>query len=223
VPTISARVSWLIWARLGFSLFTQKRRAAEEPGRVFVQGDSVRCSLSQSTSKVKLTVVAATRKEATIEAPWKRRKGALQKRLPVAIVIVLIIVEPMQVMHVNISALPEPGRFETSIATQAKDCYISRAARGLLPPAPINNPSRASAGETLFGMECATCHGRDGHQPTPIGNAMYPRVLDLSSPEVQEMSDRNIFWVVKNGIRLSGMPGFAKIESDEQIWELAYR
>ena len=51
---------------------------------------------------------------------------------------------------------------------------------------------------------------------------MYPRVLDLGSPEVQEMSDRELFWVIKNGIRLSGMPGFAKIESDEQIWKLAY-
>ena len=143
--------------------------------------------------------------------------------LMVAIVIVLIIiVGAYAVMHVNISALPEPGPFETSIATKAKDWYISRAARGSLPPAPTNDASSVSAGETLFGMGCATCHGQDGHKPTPIGKTMYPRVLDLGSPEVQEMSDRELFWVIKNGIRLSGMPGFAKIESDEQIWELAY-
>lgn len=36
------------------------------------------------------------------------------------------------------------------------------------------------------------------------------------------MSNRELFWVIKNGIRLSGMPGFAKVESDEQIWEEAY-
>lgn len=47
-----------------------------------------------------------------------------------------------------------------------------------------------------------------------------PRLLDLGSPEVQGMSDAELFWVIKNGIRLSGMPGFAKIESDEQIWDL---
>jgi mono/diheme cytochrome c family protein len=143
--------------------------------------------------------------------------------LMVAIVIVLIIIAgAYTVMHVDISALPEPGRFETSIATKAKDWYISRAARGSLQPAPINDASSVSTGETLFGMGCATCHGQDGHKPTPIGKSMYPRVLDLGSPEVQEMSDRELFWVIKNGIRLSGMPGFAKIESDEQIWELAY-
>jgi mono/diheme cytochrome c family protein len=51
---------------------------------------------------------------------------------------------------------------------------------------------------------------------------MYPRVFDLGSPDVQGMSDRELFWVIKNGIRLSGMPGFAKIKSDEQIWELTF-
>ena len=143
--------------------------------------------------------------------------------LMLAIVIVLIIiVGAYAAMHVNISALPEPGPFETSIATKAIDWYISQAASDSLPPAPTNDASSVSAGETLFGMGCATCHGQDGHKPTPIGKAMYPRVLDLGSPEVQEMSDRELFWVIKNGIRLSGMPGFAKIESDEQIWELAY-
>jgi mono/diheme cytochrome c family protein len=143
--------------------------------------------------------------------------------LMVAIVSVLIIiVGAYTVMHVNISALPEPGPVETSFATKAKGWYISRAARGSLPPAPTKDASSLSTGETLFGMGCATCHGQDGHKPTPIGKSMYPRVLDLGSPEVQEMSDRELFWVIKNGIRLSGMPGFAKIESDEQIWELAY-
>jgi len=48
---------------------------------------------------------------------------------------------------------------------------------------------------------------------------MYPRVLDLGAPEVQRMTDRELFWIIKNGIRLSGMPGFAKILSDEQIWQ----
>jgi mono/diheme cytochrome c family protein len=138
------------------------------------------------------------------------------------IIVLIIIAAAYGVTHVNISALPKPGPFETSIATTAKDWYISRAARSSLPAAPENTASRISAGETLFGMGCATCHGQDGRKPTPIGESMYPRVIDLGSPAVQRMSDGELFWVIKNGIRLSGMPGFAKVESDEQIWELAY-
>jgi mono/diheme cytochrome c family protein len=49
---------------------------------------------------------------------------------------------------------------------------------------------------------------------------MYPRAADLGSAEVQRYSDRELFWIVKNGIRLSGMPAFGKVESDEAIWDL---
>jgi mono/diheme cytochrome c family protein len=51
---------------------------------------------------------------------------------------------------------------------------------------------------------------------------MYPRASDLTSPEVQQYSDRELFWIVKNGIRLSGMPAFGKVESDDHIWNLVH-
>lgn len=38
---------------------------------------------------------------------------------------------------------------------------------------------------------------------------------------IQSYSDRELFWIIKNGVRLSGMPAFAKVESDEHIWDLA--
>jgi mono/diheme cytochrome c family protein len=51
---------------------------------------------------------------------------------------------------------------------------------------------------------------------------MYPRASDLTSPAVQGYSDGELFWIVKNGIRLSGMPAFARVESDEHIWDLVH-
>lgn len=54
------------------------------------------------------------------------------------------------------------------------------------------------------------CHGPDGHTPTDSGRWMYPRASDLTSFPVQRYSDRELFWIVKNGIRLSGMPAFGK-------------
>lgn len=140
----------------------------------------------------------------------------------VVILAVIIIAAAYEVLHMNISALPEPGKIETAFATKAKDWYIGRAARHSVPMPPQSSTAMVSTGETLFGMGCANCHGQDGRKPTPIGQSMYPRVLDLSSPAVQTMSNRELFWVIKNGIRLSGMPGFGRIQSDEQIWELTY-
>jgi mono/diheme cytochrome c family protein len=51
---------------------------------------------------------------------------------------------------------------------------------------------------------------------------MYPRASDLTSPDVRKYSDRDLFWIVKNGIRFSGMPAFGKLESDEHIWNLVH-
>lgn len=136
-----------------------------------------------------------------------------------AIVIAIVLAIAYGILTADISALPQPGPFETRMATSVRDWYISRASAHLSSRALLNNASEVSKGEALFGMACASCHGKDGRNPTNIGKSMYPRVLDLGSPEVQKLSDREIFWVVKNGIRLSGMPGFGNILSDDEIWQ----
>jgi len=64
------------------------------------------------------------------------------------------------------------------------------------------------------------CHGQDGLTPTQIGLSLFPTTPSLGTPDVQRYSDPELFWLVKNGIRLTGMPGFGRIYSDEQIWDL---
>ncbi len=46
--------------------------------------------------------------------------------------------------------------------------------------------------------------------PSDTGLAMYPRASDLGSADVQAWSDAELFWIIQNGIRLTGMPGFSK-------------
>lgn len=120
----------------------------------------------------------------------------------------------------NLSALPEPGRNETRMATKAKHLLVARAARGGTPPRPVDRAASAAQGDKLFSIRCSLCHGEDGRSQTPFGQRMYPRAADLRSNEVQSYSDPELFWVIKNGIRLSGMPGFANTENDEHIWNM---
>ncbi len=122
----------------------------------------------------------------------------------------------------DISALPQPGPFESRMMTTVRDGYIHRAAVESLLTIPTNNASEVSKGQGLFGMACTSCHGTDGRTPTNIGRSMYPRALDLGLPEVQKLSNRELFWVIKNGIRLSGMPGFGNVLSDDEIWQATY-
>lgn len=51
---------------------------------------------------------------------------------------------------------------------------------------------------------------------------MYPRAPDLGSMVVQRWTDAELFWIIKNGIRPTGMPGFAHIHSDAEIWNLVH-
>jgi len=125
--------------------------------------------------------------------------------------------------NISLAALDEPGRIETYVATRAKHWIVGRSARAWLPSEPPENTTTSSAiGRMFFGGSCASCHGFDGRTPTDAGSWMYPRVPDLGSPEVQEWSDAELFWIIKYGIRLTGMPGFGKIHSDEQIWDLVH-
>src|SRR5437870_9165224 len=76
--------------------------------------------------------------------------------------------------HFSLSALNEPGRVETYLATKAKFWIISRSARGPLPQAPPHDASSVAIGQMAYGGECANCHGVDGRTPTDIGRWMYP-------------------------------------------------
>ena len=121
----------------------------------------------------------------------------------------------------DLSALQEPGKAETFLATQAKRILIYKSSRSGIPSPPNDLQASVEQGETLYGTDCAMCHGSDGHTLTDNGRWMYPRASDLTSLSVQQYSDPELFWIVKNGIRFSGMPGFGKVESDEHIWDLA--
>jgi mono/diheme cytochrome c family protein len=126
----------------------------------------------------------------------------------------------LMAFRANLSALPEPGPTETFLATKGKHFLVGRLSRGEIPAPPADISASLKEGDKLFGVECSECHGDSARKPTDAGRWMYPRAADLGSPEVQKYSDRELFWIVKNGIRLSGMPAFGRAESDEHIWDL---
>lgn len=120
----------------------------------------------------------------------------------------------------DVSAIADPGRLETFVAVRAKRLLIARAADREAGPAPGSDPRRVKIGGMVFRASCAQCHGNDGRSPTDVGQGLYPRAPDLGAPAVQQWSDQELFWIVKNGIRLTGMPAFGKVLPDERIWDL---
>src|SRR6266446_4452570 len=123
-------------------------------------------------------------------------------------------------MQFRLTALQEPSPLDTRIANQAKHFTIRRASRHGIPPRPVDIKASREAGATHYGLDCNICHGVDGHAQTAPGRWMYPRATDLTSKEVQSYSDQELFWIINNGIRFTGMPGFGKVESPDHIWGL---
>ncbi len=144
----------------------------------------------------------------------------MRSRNTVTILLLVVVLIVIALMRFNLTALREPGRLETLAANWATHFFISRASRHGIPPRPLDRKASIASGGTLFGLECSICHGSDGRGQTSMGRWMYPRVADLTSQRVQSYSDQELFWIVQNGIRYTGMPAFGKVETGDRIWSL---
>src|SRR5579863_1417061 len=136
------------------------------------------------------------------------------------LVLLLIAGAALFATQFNLSAYPEPTRFEARIATMGKHWIVSRSAREFPVPEPAAGPSSLDSGGMTFNGDCAFCHGQDGKTPSDVGKGMYPRVPSLGSPDVQQYSDAELFWIIQNGNRFTGMSAFGKSLTDSQIWDL---
>jgi mono/diheme cytochrome c family protein len=124
------------------------------------------------------------------------------------------------VMHLSLTAQQEPGPIETRLATWPKRFLIHRASRHGIPPRPQDTNASVERGGSHYGLDCRVCHADDGHAHRAPGRWMYPRASDLTNKQVQSYSDQELFWIIQNGIRFTGMPAFADGESPDHIWDL---
>jgi thiosulfate dehydrogenase len=97
--------------------------------------------------------------------------------------------------------------------------------KGEAPTAPAIEASAGTylAGADIYKQHCAVCHGLSGGKPTAIAKGMFPAPPQLLEPDEMVTDDPPgvTFWKAKNGIRLTGMPGFHASLSDEQLWQVS--
>ena len=67
---------------------------------------------------------------------------------------------------------------------------------------------------------CVSCHGAPGVDASEAGDGLNPPAPDLTLPRVQKRTDGELFWLVQNGIRMTGMPAFGTTHKDEEIWKI---
>jgi mono/diheme cytochrome c family protein len=117
------------------------------------------------------------------------------------------------------SAREEPSWLESVLARHARRIATPAGAKELTNPHPLTETSRAEAREH-FVAHCSVCHGLDGSGDTVFGRNMYPKVPDLSHTETQRLTDGELYYIISNGVRFTGMPAFGGEDDPQSIWEL---
>ncbi len=121
----------------------------------------------------------------------------------------------------GLNALEAPGPIETWLARSIRRVAIPSAVRALRNPVPASAESVAD-GMAHFADHCASCHANDGSGDTAMGRGFYPKPPDMRSAATQNLSDGELFTVIENGIRFTGMPGWSTgtVEGQASTWRL---
>jgi mono/diheme cytochrome c family protein len=122
--------------------------------------------------------------------------------------------------YYSVAGTAEDPGVVTWALTQVRTASIDRHALDQ-PPASISDPASVQAGAKAFAAHgCTTCHGGPGVAWAKFSEGMHPDPPDLKEV-VDHRSPAKLFWVVKNGINMTGMPSFALAGvKDDEIWSI---
>jgi mono/diheme cytochrome c family protein len=136
-------------------------------------------------------------------------------------IVAVAVLGAVMLLRGGISARAEPSALEARVARTLRSWAIPSDARDAKNPIPAS-PSALAAGLAHFADHCATCHANDGSGQTAIGRNLYPRVPDMRRRETQELTDGELFYVIENGIRLTGMPAWGGEGTVDGSWQLVH-
>ncbi len=121
------------------------------------------------------------------------------------------------------SALEQPTAIERWVAREARDLAVPADAKSRMNPIP-SSPEVIAEGSAHWADHCFSCHANDGSGDTVLGKHLYPPAPDMRLPETQRLTDGELFYIIQNGIRLTGMPAWSSgADHDEQdSWKLVH-
>jgi mono/diheme cytochrome c family protein len=99
-----------------------------------------------------------------------------------------------------------------------RDRSIAARAREVVVPADLNDPTRISKGAGQYADMCSGCHLAPGMKRTEISQGLYPRAPELRRKT--DLTPAEQFWIVKHGVKMSGMPAWGVTHDDGLLWDV---
>ncbi|TMJ93222.1 MAG: c-type cytochrome [Actinobacteria bacterium] len=130
-----------------------------------------------------------------------------------AALLLALVVPPLALLHRQ--ELPLERSLANATVTLVARLSAGSAANPVGPGAHVTD-----AGRFAYLGSCATCHGAKGDGRGAFGRDTYPDAADLTSPNTVAKTDAELFWIIKNGLAFTAMPGFGRVYPDQNIWEL---
>ena len=156
-------------------------------------------------------------------------EGDIMKTLGIFLIVVLATVTSavlygLHLKHRGFSARDEPSEVEILAARTMRNMAIPRSARTEENPwKGLDTPENLKAAREHFGDHCAECHANDGSGKTEMGQNLYPKAPDMRLAATQNLTDGELYYIIENGVRLTGMAAWGnprEMEQDDDSWKL---
>src|SRR6476659_9583129 len=95
---------------------------------------------------------------------------------------------------------------------------IAVRAAGVAVPSELTDSKRIASGAGQYAAMCSSCHLAPGMKRTEIARGLYPRAPELRRKA--ELTPAEQFWVVKHGVKMTGMPAWGVTHNDELLWDV---
>ncbi len=118
----------------------------------------------------------------------------------------------------NVAATDPHTSLTHWVMNNAIEHSVLRHAEGIEVPS-LKDESMMNTGFIHYRENCAGCHTAPGAEPSEGAKGLYPNPPDLAKA-AKGMTPAELFWVTKNGIKMSGMPAWGPTHSDDEIWAI---
>ncbi len=120
----------------------------------------------------------------------------------------------------NIAATEKHWAITTKLIEILKERSIEVRAEDIVVPDDLEDPARITSGAASYEEMCSVCHLAPGAKVTGLHEGLYPQPPVFYKNLHGDHDDKDNFWVIKNGIKLTGMPAWGASHSDDEIWAL---